>query len=182
MKRVLFIALLIIAISSTLSLAQDGLRSMFLVNGGVSLPVGPDIFSNYWSFGAGGGIGIGIIMPDHPYSGGAWIAADVSRVFGEEKPFAQVEDLNVLTVFLKSKLNLAKEGKAVPYIPAGVGLFRLSGGDESENAFGGEIGFGIAVNIDESTDFFVEVGYLYGLTEGEMTSLFPAKIGLIISP
>jgi hypothetical protein len=114
--------------------------------------------------------------------GNAWVDVQYTRVMGEDKGNIEAEDLNVLTVMLKSKLNFVKEGKVVPYLPAGVGLFRLSGGDASENAFGGEIGFGVAVNINESTHFYVETAWTYGLTEGDPTSLVPVRAGAIIVP
>jgi hypothetical protein len=78
------------------------------------------------------------------------------------------------------KMNFMPESKATPYILAGGGLFRMSGGDYSENAFGFHAVFGAAVDINEKMIFNVESEYLIGATEGESTVLINARAGLAI--
>ena len=188
-----------------LSTSASG-EGMFLLNGGVSIPTGPDPFKDFWgagiSLGGGGGVTLGdskqpalLVSVDynrHPIDGDAFLSDLGVSDLGVSLSGGSITLLNLMA---NLRFNLTPvDAKASPYFIGGVGMFRLSvsdivatgGGqvitepiDAAETKLGIGFGAGVDINVGENVGLFIEAKYGIGFTEDESTHHLPIKAGLI---
>ena len=198
-----FAACLSIILSNKPATAQS--RNIVSLCGGISIPLKPDLFNDYWGAGYSIGAGYGHFLnarqtvalqtwlnySSHPLDedellkavGG--VGSDVSISGGSA---------DILTIAVNLKVSTGSvDSKAVPYLTAGAGLFRLSASDatfvgsgqtisqefgEAEHKIGLSFGAGLNLNLTDRSGIFVEAKYEIGLTEDETTQYIPLRIGV----
>lgn len=179
-------------------------KAELYIGGGLSFPMSPEIFSDYWSMGFNFGGGIGYKFGRN-ISGNAYFSY-TSFPLNESK---FLDDLNapsevnisggsasviLVTANIKALL-IANPNQVTPYLLSGLGLFSLSTSDvtvsyqgyqqiantsNSESAFGIVFGGGVDIPVSPTIKVFLEIGYVIGFTEGESTGYMPVKGGLCI--
>jgi hypothetical protein len=172
MTRSFIVALVILVIGASACGAEE-MRPILRFGGGIAIPMEPDLFTEYWKTGFSVGGGIGLAYTE-------LLEAYTAIGFGRNGGEGTTDALHFLTVFGDIKVNLLHDSKVTPYILAGAGLFRRSGGGYDENAFGFHAALGVSVDINERMAFNIDGDYLIGATEGDSTVLINARAGLAI--
>jgi opacity protein-like surface antigen len=199
----LFSIFFVVLLLCSLSFSQDKKAELY-IGGGLSFPMQPEEFSDFWSMGFNFGGGLGYIFSPN-FSGNAYLSYNTFGLNDDEF----LETLNapsgvtlsggsvsiiVVTANIKALL-IANPNQVTPYLLAGVGLFSLSTSDvtvsyqgsqqtgntsNSESALGLVFGGGVDIPVSPTLKIFLEIGYAMGFTEGESTGYLPIKGGLII--
>jgi len=177
-------------------------RTMVSMSGGISIPVAPDTFVDYWGAGYNISGGVGYFL-GHQQRFAVQGCVDYSNHPLDEEEFlkaAGVSGISIsggslqvlaVSVDIRASLGLA-DARAVPYFLGGVGLFRMSmsdmaaagGGEfysqeinESESKIGYGFGAGLDLRLTERSGVFLQAKYSIGLTEDEAMHHLPLKIG-----
>lgn len=156
------------------------------VAGGLSFPSGPTDFTT--NFSAGPHLSTGISYPNRSTISGLilleWNSHALDRTNGS---------LTIFSVTANLKVNLGMEkSPTVPYVLAGMGVYRISTSDMTVSGGGGfaplppqdetalalQLGLGQSIPASPGLAVFMEARYLVGLTKGETTSSFPIRIGI----
>ena len=175
------------------------------VSGGASIPISPELFSDFWNpgYNIGGGVSRSLgstgrlalqgfvdysthSMDEDALLSGAGVAGAAVTTSGGS--------VNFITVSENLRLMLsAPESKTRPYLMGGAGIFRASasdltvtgggmsvtqGFDESETKFGLGFGAGLDIGLNARSGVFVEARYSIGLTAPEATHFLPIRIGI----
>jgi len=196
MQYTLFCAALLL-VTAPAAKAETVYKPKIVVHGDVSIPVEPSEFSDGFSVGLGGGIGIAF-----PLASRFAIVADVDyKVFGiDEAGFRQAhgippgvsltgDQLQALYASLAIKIDLVTAPSQVrPYLIGGGGYFRLnpeafaadgtSLGFESENTLGAHGGGGLEIVLAPYLILFLDAVYVVGFTESEHTSYVSIRPGV----
>lgn len=198
-----FIALLLIT-QPTLAGTTGGVayKTEFYINSGVSFPIGPDEFSDYWRMGYnfGGGMGIPvssniILIGYFQYNSFRFDDDEFLQDWGLTGYGISISggEASIMTISGTIKATLGQTPLPMrPYLCGGVGFFKLSIGDitvydgyssetaegDSENAFSILFGAGVDFTIGGRIGLFIEGQYVIGYTEGESTQIFPLKVGI----
>lgn len=200
--RIIIISALLVLVSVTTAPAQDISKLEIYLNSGISFPLQPDEFADYWGvgFNFGGGVGYSI-NPNLSFVG----YFDYNRFGFDEESLLRDYGLAgygilitggeassmTLSGTLKASL-LTPPAQVCPYLYGGIGTSWISIGDvtisyldesitvqgESESAFSVLVGAGIDFVIARRMDLFIEGGYAIAFTEGESTGIFPFKVGI----
>ena len=204
MKNLLYIVLAVIIFCS-LSFSQGGGRDKkaeLYIGGGLSFPMSPEEFSDYWSMGFNAGGGVGYRFGPN-FSGNAYFSynsfsLDEDEFLGGTSSEVDISGGTVSIILVTANLKallIADPRQVTPYLLAGLGLFSLSVSDvtisymgyeysgdtsDSESAFGIVFGGGVDIPVSPTIKVFLEVGYAIGFTEEESTGYLPVKGGLII--
>jgi hypothetical protein len=171
---------------------------------GLTLPTGPEQFSDYWNpgFGLGGGIGLPLTPTLSLEAAVSWTGLQFDETgfledLGIPPLGASIEGagISILTVSANAIARLGQPGSRVmPYLAAGGGMMRLASGDISVMGPGGpltvqgasetallvEAAAGLEIAVGSSNAVFAEVRYGVGLTEDETTTFLPIRVGAII--
>lgn len=209
MKRIAIAIVILVAFASTLS-AQEGAaqeeagKISVYVNSGVSLPMNPEIFSDYWKMGFnfGGGVGYSFtpnlsVVGSFGYNSFAFDEDGFLDAFGMGETGISVDgaSASIITGSASIKASFLPAGSAVsPYGIAGAGLFKLTLSETtvsymgisetvpevSETKAGAHFGAGLDYMLNEKIGLFIEGIYGIGLTEGESTGYVPIRVGASI--
>lgn len=201
MKKIIFGLFLFLA-SIANAFAQGTNKPEFYGNSGISFPIGPDEFSDYWrmGFNFGGGIGYPIspnlsLVGYFDFNNFRFDDDKYLRDYGFAGYGISISggEASIITLSGNLKATLHTTTSSVhPYLWGGIGFFKLSIGDitiygpggavsvegDSESAFSVLVGGGIDFVIGERMDLFIEGKYVIGFTEGESTQMFPVKFGI----
>jgi len=207
MKQCFYIFILL-AFLSSLAYTQVKKAEIF-INGGISLPLTPTEFKDYWSLGYNFGGGANYIIT--PNIGVGASVGYSSMAFNEEGfltdfgfggiPGVEITvngaDVSILMATANFKYSFVPRGAVSPYVLVGVGLFNISAEDitvtvdylgetytetepgPSESAFGLQGGVGVDIPVSPTVSIFLEVDYGMGFTEGESTGYLPVKGGIL---
>lgn len=178
MKRVLGTIVIILMITSCLSAQTPKVGVTFYLNSGLSLPLAPKGFSDYWNSSAnfGGGAGYKI----SPYLTLQGFFTSNSFGFNDDQyiDYLGVDiaidggGLSITTATLNVKASfIASGGRVTPYFVGGLGYFKISGDDitytlglyhytipgpESKSTLASCIGFGVDIMVIEMAGIFIE--------------------------
>lgn len=201
MKKIFFIMLLSLMIVNN-GFTQDEKKLELTLGGGLSLPLNPTDFSDYWTAGFNGVAGLGYVISEGVIISGS-IGYNIFPLNEEEllkdagltNAGVSTEGGAVSILFLSANFKgvLTPSSKSVrPYLAGGIGYFNLSSDEvtltdginsvttssESESAFGLSGMGGIEFPVSNNTLIFIEAGYLRGLTEGDNTAIIFARGGI----
>ena len=171
-KSIVCITMLFAILVSSVAFAQDK-NYEISVGGGILLPVSPKGFrdaAEVVGFNVGGGVGF-FVKPQLTIGGEVWY-----NRFGEDggnRTLSFTEILGTVKYYFQS----ANEGSANVYVLGSAGLGR----SDIEN-FGetdGMIGGGVGVKFGSSTSFFVEGRFNAVFNQGDNTTYFPVRGGIV---
>jgi opacity protein-like surface antigen len=199
MKAILILMMAVLAMSGIV-LAQEKPKITYYVSAGIAVPSAPDEFSDYWRTGLniGGGVGFPIsnnvqLVPTLSYSNCGF---DVDRFLLDSGVGDFGYDINggdasltTLNADFRFSFNTA-QGKVVPYVVGGAGIFWLSIDDallsyqgytirvngESETKVGIDFGAGIDFSAGPRTNISIGGRLVVGFTEGDNTQYFPLQV------
>jgi opacity protein-like surface antigen len=201
MKTCYFVIVFFVFLSS-ITFSQDKKAEIF-INGGISLPISPESFSDYWSMGynIGGGAGYRFL----PNLSGSLSLGYNSMVFDEEgflKDFGlggyglavEGADATILMVTANVKFSLVPTAPLSPYLIGGIGFCNVNTEDisfsylgqiyveqgSSASTFGAIIGAGVDIPVSPIVALFLEVDWGLATTEGDVTGYVPVKGGVLI--
>lgn len=201
MKTCYFVIVFFVFLSS-ITFSQDKKAEIF-INGGISLPISPESFSDYWSMGynIGGGAGYRFL----PNLSGSLSLGYNSMVFDEEGFLKDIglggyglavegADATILMVTANVKFSLVPTAPLSPYLIGGIGFSNVSLEDisfafegqtyvydgTSESTFGAIIGAGVDIPVSPIVALFLEVDWGLATTEGDVTGYVPVKGGVLI--
>lgn len=186
-----------------ISLDQKSHTADLYFNTGISFPISPEEFSDYWSLGfnVGGGVGYSIsnmfsLRGLLDYNSFSFDEDTFLKDLGVSGSGVTVDGLSAsiftFTVNAKSFFS-STPGTVAPYTTLGLGYFNLAlsdvtvsyqGASQSVD-FGSESGFnmifggGLDFNVG-SIDIFLELDYGASFTKGETTYYLPIKSGVKI--
>ncbi len=201
MKKILFFMLLSLIIVSDVY-TQDEKKIELTLGGGLSIPLNPNDFSDYWTAGFNGVAGLGFEISEGVIISGS-IGYNIFPLNEDEflkdaglsNSGISTEGGSTSILFLSANFKgvLTPSSKSArPYLTGGIGYFNLgfdeikitdgtnsiSFDSESEGAFGLSGAGGIEFPVSNNTLIFVEVGYLRGLTEGDNTAIIFGRGGI----
>ena len=201
MKTCYFVIVFFVFLSS-ITFSQDKKAEIF-INGGISIPLSPEAFSDYWSMGynIGGGAGYRFL----PNLSGSLSLGYNSFAFNEEGFLESVglsgygvdvdgADATILMVTANVKFSLAPTAPLSPYLIGGIGFSNVTTEDisfsylgqiyaeegSSESTFGAIIGAGVDIPVSPIVALFLEVDWGLATTEGDVTGYVPVKGGVLI--
>jgi len=205
MKRVsiMLAALLVLALAVA---AQAQVKPVVYAGGGISMPMAPEFFSDYWGTGynVGGGLGIQI-NPSIEVTGSLFFNAfplDDEKLIedaGDAGKGITVDGLDFQSlefgIDLKYILRASQaEAKLLPYLTVGVGMSNVkftdvtfTGGDESltlpvgsysETDFALNGGAGVNYMFSPKFGAWVEGRYTVVMTEGDSIQYIPVRAGV----
>ncbi|MFC1564614.1 hypothetical protein ACFL6G_06725 [candidate division KSB1 bacterium] len=198
MKR-LFIPMMSLLLIFTNLYAQDEGRPQMLFSSGLTIPAGSEEFRELWNPGFNYAVGLDIYIT---YAWDFNISFEYNRFFLDEQKFKnayEIEpendvlgyDASVLFIGFNGKYILKEEGRNIPYLIFGFGIFKFSTDkreiykehrsidtllSESTYKLGLNTGIGIEIPLHLRFHLFGELKYSIGMTR-EITHLIPVKIG-----
>lgn len=205
MKRFLIVLAAFVVLASAVA-AEAQVKPVVYAGGGISMPMAPEFFSDYWGMGynVGGGLGIQI-NPSIEVTGSLFFNAfplDKDKLI--EDAGASGEDVTVdgldfqsleFGIDLKYILRASQaEAKLLPYLTVGVGMsnvkftdvtvtgadesFTLPAGDMSETDFALNGGVGVNYMFSPKFGAWVEGRYTVVMTEGDSIQYIPVRAGV----
>lgn len=197
--RILGVCCLLLAGIVGVCRAGEDNRPKAVVHGDVAIPIHPSVFSQGFSLGLGGGVGM-----IWPLSGHFALAADVEYItFGVDSdefvaatglpPGASVEGDQIATLYaslgLKWNILTSVDHVLRPYIAAGAGYFRYNPdgfavngmtltGFDNENTVGAHVGLGVDAVLAPYLELFLDVIYVVGFTGEDPTSYLSIRPGV----
>jgi opacity protein-like surface antigen len=204
MKKLLIVIVLVLLCAAP-GWAQNKIKPIIYVGGGLGMPLSPTLFSDYWKmgFGFGGGLGlqfnpqVEIIgrfhyntfpLDDDKLLSDAGVSGSSVTIDGLD--FQSLE----FGVDLKYIFKMAAESKFKPYMVTNVGFANVKFTDVTITGDGGSItlpassisetdftfapGLGFDYMFAPKVGMWIDVRYALVLTEGETTSYLPIKAGL----
>ena len=203
MRKLLFLTAAFLLLTG-LAFGQSSIKPVIYAGGGISMPLSPSTFSDYWKMGLGGGGGIGIqINPNLELIGKVFYTTfglDADKIIKEAGATgASIDggDFNVVEFGLDIKYIFASsnpEAKFKPFIIAGLGMgswkftaATVSGGGSSitlpfsainETDFALSGGAGFDMMFSPKMGVWLDVRYTMLMMEGESTGYAPIRAGL----
>ena len=201
MKRLILVAVFLLAFVAT-SAAQQQMKPVIYVGGGIGMPMGPTVFKDYWKMGIGFGGGVGLqfnpqmeVIAKFYYNsfGFDWdkIIGGATGVSGDGLDFQAIEFGGDV------KYTFGSGGASAPLKPffiVGVGFAQakftdgsVTGGtvtvpistggySETKIAFSGGAGFDYM--FSPKMGFWLEGRFAMIATSGESTTYLPIRAGL----
>lgn len=195
MKKFLLVFIVLLAFSGSLC-AQDKMKPVFYAGGGMSMPMGPTAFKDFWKMGPSFGGGIGIqISPRMELIGKIYYT---TNSFNEDKIASGVTleggKLKFLAFGVDGKFMFpgSKGVGFIPYFIAGLGMTKaeleettISGDDEvmpfaaiSETKLALNIGAGFDYMFSPKAGLWLDGRLDMVMTEGDSFTMFPLRAGL----
>ena len=201
MKKLLIAIGLILVVSLSVS-AQESMKINVYAGGGVTIPMSPDVFKDYWKMGIGFGGGVGFevtksfeIVGRFGYNMHSFEADKFLADLGVTGITIDGLDFKTLEIMadIKYLIPAGEEDAAFkPYLVGSVGMVNakfsdvtitggtlsatLGGADETKLAFG--FGAGAAFSVSPTVAIFVDAKYMIVTTSGESTGYLPLRAGL----
>lgn len=184
MRNVIILALLGCLASPLSSNAQ------LFVAGGVSFPVSPENFNDFYSSGFGATAGFALDVPLIPITPRVWVNYD-SFPIDEDELIADVEggNLRAITIGVDAQFVMPM-GPLSPYIAPAAGLTFLSfdeieasgvsvriGDSETASTLG--LGAGLVFDLLVGPELFFDARLLYAFTEGDNFLWTPIRLGIV---
>jgi len=199
MKKLILVSVFLLAFVAT-SAAQQPMKPVIYAGGGLSMPIGPTVFKDYWKMGVGFGGGIGIqakpgteLIAKFFYNsfGFDWdkffTDNSITGVTGEGTDFQAIE-FGVDAKYLFGQAPTFK-----PFLVAGVGMVNvkftdakmtgtttatvpLSGFSETKLSVSG--GIGSEYMISPTMALWLEGRIVMVLTSGDSINYMPFRVGL----
>jgi opacity protein-like surface antigen len=183
MKKILAILTILLAFSVTATAQTPSSPIKLYATGGVSLPMSPDLFKDYYKMGFhfGGGVGYAL-MPNLQLIGKAeyhMFAPDVEDIEGGDLK------LSMFGGDLKFSLGLPA-APIKPYLLGGAGFAKITvdaveGFDEEsydETKFYFNVGAGLDLVSNPAFSLFIQGRYVSVMTDDESTAMVPISAGI----
>lgn len=198
-----FVSILLICFSVSIVRAQDKSATLQF-SAGLSVPVSPDAFTDYWNpgYNLGGGFAYYFtpmfsIQTYFDYNSFSLDDDSILEDAGLEYSNVIVSGGNISIINISANIQyniISVERKVSPYIFAGLGYYHLASKDllmsdsydsitldgDSEDAFLINFGVGMQVNIVDNFSLFGDLRYLVGFTEDDNTIHLPIRVGGMI--
>ncbi len=203
MKKLVLVAFLIIAVAATCS-AEQKLNPVLYLGGGISMPIGPQVFKDYWKMGVGFGGGIGFqlnpnmeLIADIYYNQFSFddskFLSDIG-VTGASVDGLEFKMLEVMADFKYAFTSGQGESKFKPFLIGGVGIGAAKFADatvtgdlgtktvpassisESKVMFGAGAGFDYM--FSPKAAFWLLGRFNIVSTSGESTTYLPVRAGV----
>ncbi len=195
--------LIVLIAAAWLSGTADAASYRYLFNAGISYPVAPKNFNDYWKIGFNLGVGFERKISDGWYGQVYFdyntFAIDDSKYTKSKGYFESglsveggAASILVVSANLKRMMARARSGEA-PYLIGGIGIYRFSIAtgsfaaadttveipNSSQNTVGMNVGVGVDVRIGFRTSFYLEGRYFVGFTSSDFTHHVPLRVGII---
>ncbi|HDL04201.1 MAG TPA: porin family protein [candidate division Zixibacteria bacterium] len=209
MKKVLAVMMALLFAVAINASAQQTIKASVFVGPGLSMPMGPDDFTDYWGMGfnVGGGVEIQInemfsIVPRINYNSfgldeDAFIE-ELEEELGYSVEGIELDGGSINAIGFGADVKLAvpagDESKITPYFLGGLGMTSVSFSDlemtyegesetmeidESETDFTVEFGAGMEIAISPKMSLFVDGKYVIIMAEDDNITYVPFHVGLI---
>ncbi len=204
-SRIVILVILVVGILTLTSnsIAQQQPKANLFVHVGISVPLSPHGFSDYWNPGVNFGAGIEYPVNPNTFLGGNFT---YSRFNFDKNSFLSDLGLRgsgiwvsgasstILSVLANLKLiSQTKESIVAPYFIMESGYFKITlesitagflgytetiEGD-SDTALVISLGMGLDLQLNEKSSFFIQIGYTTTIAEDPQRSYIPFKVGII---
>ncbi len=203
MKNLAF-ALVLLSVYSLNVFPQENIYKLYL-GSGISIPSGPETFSDYWESGYNLNAGFGYAFTSNL---SATLMINYNQFTFADEKLLEDAGLNNTGVQIDGgktyfwaftanlKYNFLVSADFIsPYVTGGAGYFGLradpivlsygsfsAATDEaSESSFFVNAGAGLEIPISQIFGFFIEANYSIGFTKEENTNYIPLKVGLSLN-
>jgi len=197
-------ALLVLAVCCT-ARSQDMTRGVIiLLNSGVSFPVRPAEFTDFWNPGLNLGFGMGYtfspifsFLGEFDYNNFTFDGEEFLKSTGVTGSGYSITGGSATALSLTANVKATAPLQGVglkPYLIAGAGLFNLSTADaivtqggqsvvnegESETALSVLVGGGVDIPVGNRIEIVVQLEYVIGFTNNNSTGHVPAMAGVLL--
>jgi Outer membrane protein beta-barrel domain len=184
-KKLLIAGAVVFMLCAAVSAQAPASPVSIYAGGGLSMPMAPDLFKDYWKMGFNGMLGAGYgLTPAFQI-----VAKGEYHMFPLDVEGVEGADISILMFGADGRFAVGLPAAPIkPFFLVGAGMAKLSASDLESGAF--TVGFpeetdfyfnagaGVEFKVGPKANLFVQARYVDVMSEGEATAFIPFTVGL----